>query len=86
VSPARFGALVGGVEHTLFNLGPGTADLGLLGEVMLDGRGGAAPFSAFDDRWVAEIEARSFLNTDVTALLHDLPRGHFLTFRLSRFF
>jgi hypothetical protein len=27
---------------------------------MLDGRGAAAPCSAFDDRWVAEIEARPF--------------------------
>lgn len=125
----RFGALVGGVEHTLFNLGPGPADLGLLAELMLDGRGSEAPFTAFDhdvflgarwafndtadssllggpivdyrtgeaiafveaqrrfgDRWVAEIEARSFLNTDATAPLHGFRRDHFLTLRLSRFF
>lgn len=44
----RFLAAVGGVEHTLFGIGPGPADLGLLAEVMLDGRDEDAPFTAFD--------------------------------------
>lgn len=45
----RFVAAVAGLEHTLFGLGPGAADLGLLGEVMLDGRDDSAPFTAFDN-------------------------------------
>jgi hypothetical protein len=45
----RFLAAVAGVEHTFFNLGPGAADLGALAEVMLDGRGNDAPFTAFDN-------------------------------------
>ena len=45
----RFAAGVFGVEHTLFNVGPGAADLGLLAEVMLDGRGDDAPYTAFDN-------------------------------------
>lgn len=44
----RFLAAVVGIEHTLFNIGPGAADLGVLGEVMLDGRDEQAPFTAFD--------------------------------------
>ncbi len=44
----RFLAAVAGVEHTLFGIGPGPADLGLLAEVMLDGRDEDAPFTAFD--------------------------------------
>ena len=34
----RFAASVFGVEHTLFSVGPGPADLGLLAEMTLDGR------------------------------------------------
>lgn len=44
----RFGATTFGVEHTLFNLGSAGADLGLLGELMLDGRGAGAPPTPFD--------------------------------------
>jgi len=44
----RFLATVAGLEHTFFNVGPGSADLGILGEVMLDGRGSDAPFTPFD--------------------------------------
>ena len=44
----RFAAGVVGVEHTLFSVGPGAADLGLLAEVTLDGRGDDAPYTAFD--------------------------------------
>lgn len=44
----RFLAAVAGIEHTLFDIGPGAADVGLLGEVMLDGRDERAPFTAFD--------------------------------------
>ena len=44
----RFLAAVAGLEHTFFNLGPGAADLGVLSEVMLDGRDEDAPFTAFD--------------------------------------
>ncbi len=45
----RFLATVAGVEHTFFGIGPGAADLGLLGEIMLDGRDESAPFTAFDN-------------------------------------
>ena len=45
---ARFGATTFGLEHTFFNLGPGAADLGVLGEVMLDGRDATAPIAVFD--------------------------------------
>ena len=45
----RFGATIFGLEHTFFNLGSGGADLGVLGEVMLDGRDTSAPFIAFDN-------------------------------------
>ncbi len=44
----RFVAAVAGVEHTLFGIGPGPADLGVLAELMLDGRDELAPFTAFD--------------------------------------
>ncbi|MCG8467369.1 MAG: hypothetical protein MJB57_04065, partial [Gemmatimonadetes bacterium] len=45
----RIYAAVVGVEHTLFNLGPGAADLGLLAEYMIDDRSDAAPFTPFDN-------------------------------------
>ncbi len=45
----RFIAAVAGVEHTLFGIGPGPADLGLLAELMLDGRDETAPFTSFDN-------------------------------------
>jgi hypothetical protein len=45
----RFLAAVAGVEHTLFGIGPGPADLGLLVELMLDGRDETAPFTPFDN-------------------------------------
>jgi hypothetical protein len=45
----RFLAAVAGVEHTLFGIGPGPADLGLLAELMLDGRDETAPFTPFDN-------------------------------------
>ena len=45
----RFLAAVAGVEHTLFSIGPGPADLGLLAELMLDGRDETAPFTPFDN-------------------------------------
>ena len=44
----RFGATTFGAEHTFFSVGPGAADLGVLGEVMLDGQDEGAPFTAFD--------------------------------------
>ncbi|MEN8145701.1 MAG: hypothetical protein ABFS14_12210 [Gemmatimonadota bacterium] len=44
----RFAAAVAGVEHTFFQVGGGTSDLGVLGEVMVDRRDENAPFSAFD--------------------------------------
>jgi hypothetical protein len=44
----RFLAAVAGVEHTFFSLGSGGSDLGVLTEVMLDGRDEDAPFTAFD--------------------------------------
>ena len=44
----RFGALAAGVEHTLFQAFGGASDLGLLAEVMADGRGPAAPPTLFD--------------------------------------
>ena len=46
---SRFGATTFGVEHTLFNVSPSGADLGLLGEVMLDGRGDEAAPTPFDN-------------------------------------
>ncbi len=43
-----FAAAVAGVEHTFFGLGPGPADLGVVGELMVDGRGRRSPATAFD--------------------------------------
>lgn len=45
----RFLAAVVGVEHTLFGLGGGSSDLGILGELMVDGRGDDAPPTVFDN-------------------------------------
>ncbi len=45
----RFLAAVAGVEHTLFGICPGPADLGLLVELMLDERDETAPFTPFDN-------------------------------------
>ena len=125
----RFGAAVAGIEHTLFSAGPGPADLGLIGEVMWDGRDESAPYTAFDhdvfvgarwalnddadtavlggpvidyetgealvvleaerrvgDRWVAELEGRWLLGTEMGAPLAGLRRDGFLALRMSRFF
>jgi hypothetical protein len=43
----RFVATVAGIEHTFFDAVP-AADVGVLVEVMVDGRGEDAPFTAFD--------------------------------------
>ena len=45
----RFAALSAGVEYTLYQLFGGSSDLGLLSEVMIDGRGRAAPPTLFDN-------------------------------------
>ncbi len=45
----RFLAVVGGVEYTLFQVFPDVADLGLLAEVMYDGRDELAPATIFDN-------------------------------------
>ena len=73
----RFAAGVFGVEHTLFNVGPGSADLGLLAEVMLDGRGDDAPYTAFDNdvfvgfRWAFnDIQGTSILGGPIVDLEH----------------
>ena len=42
-----FGAFVGGVEHTRYQVFGSAADLGLLGEYLYDGRDDAAPPTAF---------------------------------------
>jgi hypothetical protein len=44
---SRFLAAVSGVEHTFFNVG-GSADLGILGEIMVDGRDETAPYTPYD--------------------------------------
>jgi hypothetical protein len=44
-----FAAAVGGFEYTLYQLGGGSADLGLLAEYLHDGRDATAPPTAFDD-------------------------------------
>ena len=44
----RFAATTFGLEHTLFGIGPGSADLGLLAEMMVDGRSTDAPLTVFD--------------------------------------
>lgn len=81
----RFAAGVLGVEHTLFSVGPGPADLGLLAEIMLDGRGDDAPYTAFDNdvfvgfRWAFnDVQGTSILGGPIVDLdparrLHDLP-------------
>lgn len=46
---SRFAAMVAGVEHTHFGVFGGDGDLGLLAEVLLDGRGSAAPPTLFDN-------------------------------------
>ena len=73
----RFAAGVFGVEHTLFSVGPGPADLGLLAEIMLDGRGGDAPFTAFDNdvfvgfRWAFnDVQGTSILGGPIVDLNH----------------
>ncbi len=45
----RFGAFVAGLEHTLYQLGDGDTDLGLLAEVMVDDRDSDAPVTLFDN-------------------------------------
>jgi hypothetical protein len=45
----RFVAAVAGVEYTLFQVFPGTADLGLLAEFLYDGRDDLAPPTIFDN-------------------------------------
>ena len=45
----RFAALSAGVEYTLYQLFGGASDLGLLSEVMIDGRGRSAPPTLFDN-------------------------------------
>jgi hypothetical protein len=66
-----------GVEHTLFSVGPGPADLGLLAEVMLDGRGPDAPYTAFDNdvfvgfRWAFnDVQGTSVLGGPIVDLQH----------------
>jgi len=44
----RFAAAVAGFEYTLFQVFPGSADLGLLAEWLYDGRGADAPPTVFD--------------------------------------
>ena len=73
----RFAAGVVGVEHTLFSVGPGAADLGLLAEVTLDGRGDDAPYTAFDHdlfvgfRWAFnDIQGTSILGGPIVDLEH----------------
>lgn len=45
----RFVAATGGIEYTMYQLFSSNADLGLLAEVMLDGRGETAPPTIFDN-------------------------------------
>jgi hypothetical protein len=73
----RFAAAVLGVEHTLFGVGPGAADLGLLAEVMWDGRGHDAPYTAFDNdlfvgfRWAFnDVQGTSILGGPIVDLAH----------------
>ena len=73
----RFAAGVFGVEHTLFSVGPGPADLGLLAEVMLDGRGQDAPYTPFDNdvfvgfRWAFnDVDGTSILGGPIVDLEH----------------
>jgi len=45
---SRFGAVTGGLEHTFFGVGGTSSDLGVLAEVMIDGRDASAPPTVFD--------------------------------------
>ncbi len=45
----RFVAATGGIEYTLYQLLSGTSDLGLLAELMVDGRDETAPTTVFDN-------------------------------------
>lgn len=63
-----FGAVVAGIEHTLFSLGESGADLGLLAEYLYDGRDDQAPATIYDDDWFAGIRL-SFNDTEDTAIL-----------------
>lgn len=49
VSP--FGAAVGGFEYTFFNIGSGNADLGVLAELLYDGRKGPGQSAVLDHDW-----------------------------------
>ncbi len=63
-----FGALVGGVEYTRYQVFGAAADLGFLGEYLYDGRDGTAPPTAFDNHGF--LGTRLALNdTQDTALL-----------------
>ena len=73
----RFAAGVFGLEHTLFAVGPGPTDLGLLAEIMLDGRGHEAPYTAFDNdvfigfRWALNyVQGTSILGGPIVDLDH----------------
>lgn len=64
----RFEAAVVGAEYTLFQLGGGGSDLGLIAEYLYDGRGPDAPPTPFEEdvfigaRWAAnDIQDTSFL-------------------------
>jgi hypothetical protein len=46
---STFSAAVGGFEYTLFGLGSGNADLGILAEYLYDGREGIGQSAALDD-------------------------------------
>ena len=73
----RFAAGVFGLEHTLFAVGPGPADLGLLAEITLDGRSDEAPYTAFDSdvfigfRWAFnDVQGTSVLGGPIVDLEH----------------
>jgi hypothetical protein len=73
----RFLASVFGAEHTLFSVGPGPADLGLLTEITLDGRSDNAPYTPFDNdvfvgaRWAFnDIQATSIVGGPIIDLDH----------------
>ncbi len=73
----RFAAGVLGMEHTFFGVWPGAGDLGLLAEVMLDGRGVDAPYTAFDNdlfvgfRWALnDVQGTSVLGGPIVDLDH----------------
>ena len=63
-----FGAVVGGFEYTLYNLGGQGADLGLLAEYLYDGRDDRAPATFYDDDWFAGVRL-GFNDVDDTAVL-----------------